>query len=184
MKTIQAQTVKRLLSLALSLALFHAFAATAQVGNSTTLGDFEAQPPATAPADTTAPVGKMQKTPPRTPASRDGQSKWKLISQSKDGRNYSDAASVRREGPTVVVRQMIDYREGFTSDFRSVIGFYAYNCNRRTMKLLSVKSYKGSMGEGALFEESTEPTDLGSPAAGNVGEANFNFACNANPVNP
>ena len=163
MKTIQAQSSTRLLSLALGLAFFHASAAT---------------------AETTPPVGKMQKNPTHASASNDGLANWKRIAQSKDTKYYSDVASIRREGPTVVVRQMIDYREGFTSDFRSTIDLHTYNCNRRTMKLTSRKYYKSNMGEGALFKESTESVDLGSPTAGSVDEINFNFACNANPVNP
>lgn len=147
MKAIKAQTAKRLLSLALSLAFFDVSAASAQGSNSRPLGNFEAHPQATVPADTRAPVGNIQTNPTRTPASGDGQPKWKLIAQSKDGRHYSDAGSVRRESPIVVVRQMIDYSEGFKGDFRSVIGFYAYNCNQRTMRLVSVKSYKGNMGK-------------------------------------
>lgn len=108
---------------------------------------------------------------------------WRMLFRDSNTTLYTDAGSAKREGPVVVVREMTDYKAATEDGYRSTVAIYSYNCNMRTAKLMAIKSYTGSMGEGAVVTDSATPRDYGTVDPGTRGEIMFNFACNAAPSN-
>jgi hypothetical protein len=111
-------------------------------------------------------------------------SDWKMVTGTAQTSFYADALSVKREGGVVLIRQMSDSKDADSTGCRSFVGVYSHNCNRRTSRLVSLKGYNQAMGQGGVVSDSATPEDLGLIQAGTVGEAMFNFACNAPVIKP
>lgn len=92
---------------------------------------------------------------------------------------YSDMDSVRRVGDVVVVRELADFSGPQAGAYQSVVRTLAYHCAKRTVRQMSVKSYSDRHAAGAVVSDDANPIDLAPFKPNTVGEASFNFACNA-----
>lgn len=118
-----------------------------------------------------------QRAPVTAPAAVAGG--WKIVAQNGGTTFYADPSSIKREGGVVLIRQMLDLSEADAMGRRSFVEMFSYNCNKRTSRLVSMKGYNQSMGQGGVLSDLASPEDFGQVGPGTVTEAMFNFACNA-----
>ena len=145
----------------------------------------EESSPASAGANSGSAKAAIKSSPSPSPSGAnrapDG-GNWRRTVNEQGVAIYSDAASVKREGGVVTVRELSDYGSAILGPARSNISRYAYNCNSRTSSRLGLIDYAEQMGRGAVISESDVPEAPMQITRGSLGDLRLIFACNAPPV--
>jgi len=107
---------------------------------------------------------------------------WTMVARDEVVTLYADPSSVRRQGPVVMLRAMMDLNTPAASGMRSSVALYEHDCGKRTTRVMRDKGYSERYGRGATVGETREPQAPNRPAGGTIGESMFNYACNAAAV--
>jgi len=105
---------------------------------------------------------------------------WILINSNEGINNYVDSASIRKTSNKVKMWEMSDYKTPQVSEaikYLSSAGQSEYDCQEKTIKLISYIAYEGNMGVIPVTINNNVGLNLSQVMPNTRGEALWEIAC-------
>lgn len=106
---------------------------------------------------------------------------WEAVGTSEQGYLFVDRDSIRKEGDTVRMADLIDYKERQAQDgstYQSVRVEVEYDCKGKRFRNLSATLHPYRMGEGDALKTYSQPEDWQPVPAGSGAALLAAIACN------
>ena len=104
---------------------------------------------------------------------------WSLLTENVGGKSYYDKDRVRKSGKYLYFLELGDImkpKKGFSSSIRHI----ELDCSILRYKVLKLRGYKNSMGEGDIVGDYTPKDEWRYPPPKSSGEFMFNKICEEN----
>ncbi|OGA31929.1 MAG: hypothetical protein A3G80_01870 [Betaproteobacteria bacterium RIFCSPLOWO2_12_FULL_62_13b] len=105
---------------------------------------------------------------------------WVELGSNDYSTYYVDATSIRRDGDTVKMWSLLDFRKARTFEklpYMSLKAQGEYDCKREQLRVFSGTRQSENMGEGDAVSRISEPSEWSAVAPGGIGQAFWKFAC-------
>jgi len=105
---------------------------------------------------------------------------WVELGSNDYSTYYVDATSIRRDGDTVKMWSLLDFRKARTFEnlpYMSLKAQGEYDCKREQLRVFSGTRQSEKMGEGDAVSRISEPSEWSAVAPGGIGQAFWKFAC-------
>lgn len=105
---------------------------------------------------------------------------WVELGSNDYSTYYADATSIRRDGDTVKMWSLLDFRKARTFEnlpYMSLKAQGEYDCKREQLRVFSGTRQSENMGEGDAVSRISEPSEWSAVAPGGIGQAFWKFAC-------
>lgn len=99
---------------------------------------------------------------------------WVELGSNDYSTYYVDATSIRRDGDTVKMWSLLDFRKARTFEnlpYMSLKAQGEYDCKREQLRVFSGTRQSENMGEGDAVSRISEPSEWSAVAPGGIGQA-------------
>ena len=105
---------------------------------------------------------------------------WKKVVGSRGGTVYTDAAGKQRQGDTVKMWSLTDYKQ--PQAFKKIViysdkSWDEYDCKGRRIRVLHTEAYSDRMGNGTVVHRDTSTSPWLPVASGDSSEMLWKIAC-------